>query len=102
MERIKNHVRFLAYKNALGGGDLISKMPLGSVSGKDLFLELPGSSAVPYTELSSTQEVEDDDNLGAVTCGYRCLVMWEEKLSLILLLIFSLKHKAALVGPCPM
>jgi len=40
--------------------------------------------------------------LAAVTCGYRYLVMWEQKLSLILLLIFSLKHKAAQVGPCPM
>jgi hypothetical protein len=67
-----------------------------------LFLELAGSSAVPYRKLSSTQEVEDDDNLAAVTCQYRYFVMWEEKLSLILLLIFSLKHTAGQVGPCPM
>ncbi len=67
MEKVKNHVSFLAYKNALGGGIFRSKCPFASASGQHLFLEFPGSSA----KLSSTQEVEDDDNLAAVTCRYR-------------------------------
>jgi hypothetical protein len=56
-------------------------MPLGSAPGQHLFLELPGSSAV--------QEVEDDDNLAVVTCGYRYFLLCRKRnLFLILLLIF--------------